>query len=149
MNREAFAAVSRWAGRRFRMRVRILILMAATLPASACDNSQPTQPRQPIVVRSQAQDQLHKLDGPNRDIALKRAILDSGLTCRRVTRSGYVQEHENLSMWTANCDDKIDYAVFVGPDSSVQVRRCDELARFGLPACVIHENIPPKPAASG
>ena len=129
------------------MRLRSLMMIAAVLPAAACDNSQPTQPRQPIVVRSEAQDGLHKLDDLNRAIALKRAILDSGLACRRVTRSGYVQEYENLSMWTANCDGNLDYAVFVGPDSSVQVRRCEDLARFGLPACVIHENSQPQPAA--
>lgn len=131
------------------MRFKSMMMMAAVLVAAGCDNSQPTQPRQPIVVRSAAQDQLHKLDDLNRAIALKRAVLDSGLSCKRVTRSGYVQEHENLSMWTANCDDKIDYAVFVGPDSSVQVRRCDDLARLGLPACAINENKPPRPAAAG
>ena len=130
------------------MRLTTLSMIAAILPVAACDNSQPAQPRKPIVVRGPAQDQLHKLSAMNRDIGLKRAILDSGMTCKRVTRSGYVQEHENLSMWTANCDRKIDYAIFVGPDGSVQVRRCDELARFGLPACVIHENKPPRPAAA-
>ena len=30
--------------------------------AAACDQSQPTQPKQPIVVRGEEQDQLHKLD---------------------------------------------------------------------------------------
>lgn len=129
------------------MRFRMMVMAAAAIPLFACDNSQPTQPRQPIVVRSQAQDELHKLDDLNRAIGLKRAILDSGFRCRRVTRSGYVQEHENLSMWTANCDDRIDYAVFVGPDGSAQVRRCDQMERFGLPACVIHENKPPSPSA--
>jgi hypothetical protein len=146
---EAFAPVLRFRFRRATMRWNLMVMVAAVLPAAGCDNSQPTQPRQPIVVQSEAQDALHKLDDLNRAIALKRAILDSGLSCRRVTRSGYVQEHENLSMWTANCDDKIDYAVFVGPDSSVQVRRCADLAQFKLPACVIHENKSPKPAAGG
>ena len=131
------------------MRLNPMVMMAAVLPAAACDNSQPTQPRQPVVMQSEAQDALHKLDDLNRAIALKRAILDSGLSCKRVTRSGYVQEHQNLSMWTANCDNKLDYAVFVGPESSVQVRRCADLAQFKLPACVIHENKSPKPAAGG
>jgi hypothetical protein len=49
-------------------------------------------------------------------------------------------------MWTANCDDKIDYAIFVGPDGSAQVRRCDQMERFKLPVCVIHENKPPTAA---
>jgi hypothetical protein len=128
------------------MRLNSLMMIAAILPVAACDNSQPTQPRKPIVVRGPAQDQLHKADTMTRNIGLKRAILDSNLTCNRVTRSGYVEEYKNVSMWTANCDEKIDYAIFVGPDGSVQVRRCDEMERFGLPACVIHENKPPTAA---
>jgi hypothetical protein len=146
---EAFAPLLRFRFRRVPMRLTKWMMIAAVLPAAACDNSQPTQPRQPIVVQSEGQDALHKLDDLNRAIALKRAILDSGLACKRVTRSGYVQEHENLSMWTANCDNKIDYAVFVGPDSSVQVRRCADLAQFKLPACVIHERKPSQPAPAG
>ena len=124
------------------MRALFLALPAAALLA-ACDDSQPTKPSRPIVVRSEAQDRLHQLDDMNRDIALKRAILDSGMRCKRVTRSGYVQEHGNLSMWAANCDETTDWAVFIGPDGSAQVRHCQDLAEFGLPACVIREQ--PKP----
>ena len=105
--------------------------------ASGCDNSQPTAPAKPIVVRSEAQNQLHQLDDMNRAIALKRAILDSGHRCKRVDSSGYVQEHGNLSMWTAKCDDGLDWGVFVGPDGSAQVRRCDDNEKLGLPACVV------------
>ena len=68
--------------------------------AAAASRSRPSR-RQPIVVRSEAQDQLHKLDDMNRAIALKRAIYDSGSICKRVEQSGYVQEYRNLSMWTA------------------------------------------------
>ena len=117
------------------------LIVALSFPALlvACDGSQPTQPRQPIVVRSEAQDQLHQLDDMNRNIALKRAIHASGFRCKRVVKSGYVQEHGNLSMWTANCDDGRDWAIFAGPDGSAQVRQCEHLARFGLPACVIKQ----------
>ena len=121
-------------------------MKAALLPATAaasllagCDQSPPTQPRQPIVVRSEAQDQLHQLDDLNRAIGLKRAIYQSGYTCRRVESSGYVQEHENLSMWMAKCDDRRDWAIFVGPDGTAQVRPCRDLAQLGLPACVMKE----------
>src|SRR5688572_9733078 len=109
---------------------------------AACDQSQPTQPKQPIVVRSEAQDQLHQLDEMNRAIALKRAIYASGYACKRIDRSGYVQEHENLSMWAAACDDKREWAIFVGPDGSAQVRPFRDLAELGLPACVIKEAEP-------
>ena len=122
-------------------------MKAALLPAAAaasvlagCDQSPPTKPRQPIVVRSEAQDQLHQLDDLNRAIGLKRAIYQSGYTCRRVESSGYVQEHKNLSMWMAKCADKRDWAIFVGPDGTAQVRPCRDLAQLGLPACVMKES---------
>ena len=106
---------------------------------TACGQSQPSQPKQRIVVRSEAQDQLHKLDDMNRAIALKRAIYDSGSICKRVESSGYVQEYRNLSMWTAHCDNGRDWAIFVGPDGGAQVRLCRDLAQLGLPACVIRK----------
>jgi hypothetical protein len=123
------------------MRARYLLACAAA-PLAACGESQPTQPRQPIVVRSEAQDQLHQLDDLNRAIALKRAIYASGYTCKRVASSGYVEEHKNLSMWTATCDDKRQWAIFAGPDGSAQVRPCQDLAELGLPQCVIRETAP-------
>jgi hypothetical protein len=123
------------------MSIRLMIVSAAALLA-ACNQSQPTQPRQPIVVRSEAQDQLHQLDDLNRAIALKRAIYASGYTCKRVAESGYVQEYKNLSMWTATCDDKKQWAIFAGPDGSAQVRPCQDLAELGLPQCVIRETAP-------
>ena len=122
-------------------------MKAALLPAAAaasllagCDQSPPTQPRQPIVVRSDAQDQLHQLDDLNRAIGLKRAIYAAGYSCKRVESSGYVQEYKNLSMWMANCADKRDWAIFVGPDGTAQVRPCRDVAQLGLPACVMNKN---------
>ena len=123
------------------MSLRLMIVSAAALLA-ACEQSQPTQPRQPIVVRSEAQDQLHQLDDLNRAIGLKRAIYQSGYTCKRVESSGYVQEHENLSMWMAKCDDRRDWAIFVGPDGTAQVRPCRDLAQLGLPQCVMRPSQP-------
>ena len=123
------------------MRGRYLLACAAAFLA-ACDQSQPTQPSRPIVVRSQAQDQLHQLDDMNRAIALKRAIYASGFACKRVAKSGYVQEYKNLSMWTASCDDRREWAIFAGPDGSAQVRPCQDLAELGLPQCVIKETKP-------
>ena len=123
------------------MSARLMVASAAVLLA-ACDDSPPTQPMKPIVVRSEAQDQLHKLDDLNRAIALKRAIQESGFTCKRVTKSGYVEEYKNLSMWTASCADEREWAIFAGPDGSAQVRPCQDLAELGLPACVIKEAAP-------
>ena len=121
--------------------MRALLVTAAVVLTAACGQSQPTQPKQPIVVRSQVQDQLHKLDDMNRAIALKRALYDSGYTCKRIDRSGFVTAYKNLDMWTAHCTDGKgpgrDWALFAGPDGSVQVRDCKDVAKFGMPACVI------------
>ena len=123
------------------MTARLFFPAAAILAATACGQAQPTQPKQPIVVRSQVQDQLHKLDDMNRAIALKRALYDSGYTCKRIDRSGFVTAYKNLDMWTAHCTDGKgpgrDWALFAGPDGSVQVRDCMDVAKFGMPACVI------------
>ena len=118
-----------------------LLPLTALLALTACDNSPATQPSQPIVVRSEGQDKLHQLDDMNRAIALKRAIHETGSDCRQVTQSGYVGEYENTSYWTATCQDKYgrkrDWALFVGPDESVQVRLCEDVVKAGLQPCVI------------
>ena len=111
--------------------------ISLSIALASCGKPQPATPDVPIVVRSEAQNALHKLSDLNRAIGLKRAIYDSGSTCKRVVKSGYVAEHANLSMWTAACDDGKQWAIFVGPDGSAQVRPCADQARFKLPACVI------------
>ena len=121
--------------------MRIPLITAAALPflAAACEDSQPTQPARPIVVRSQAQDQLHQLSELNLKIALRRAIYDSGATCPRVDEAGYVQEYGNLSMWTASCSNDRQWAIFVAPDGTAQLRDCRTMAELGLPECRISE----------
>lgn len=120
--------------------MRLLSLVPLALLA-ACEDNPATKPSQPIVVRSEGQDRLHQLDDMNRAIALKRAIHETGSDCRRVTESGYVGEYENTSYWTATCEDRYgrtrDWALFVGPDESVQVRLCDDVVKAGLQPCVI------------
>ena len=124
------------------------------LPAlAACGDSPTTQPSQPIVVRSEGQDRLHQLDDMNRAIALKRAIHESGSECRRVTSSGYVGEFKNTSYWTATCEDESgrtrDWALFVGPDESVQVRLCEDVAKAGLEPCVVKPEAKPPASNAG
>lgn len=119
------------------MRAAILTVIAVAAAVSGCDNDQPRQPTQTIRVRSEAQDQLHKLNDLNRAIGLKRAIYDSGYRCQRITRSGFVGTYKNLDMWMASCADGRDWAVFVGPDGSAQVRDCKDVEGFGLPKCEI------------
>ena len=122
------------------MRRLSLAILAASVAISGCgDNgqSQTQQPARPIKVRGEAQRQLHQANDLNRAIALKRAIYDSGYQCRRITRSGYVGDYENLEEWMASCADGRDWAVFIGPDGSAQVRDCKDVESFGLPRCEI------------
>jgi hypothetical protein len=123
--------------------MRHYLALLLILPLAACDQSPATQPNQKIVVRSEGQNRLHTLNDMNRAIALKRALHDSGAECRRVTKSGYVAEYKNMSYWTATCEDKLgrsrDWALFVGADESVQIRLCVDVAKVGLPTCVIKQ----------
>lgn len=120
------------------MRALMSSLLVLALAACGNERSEQAQTNAPqIVVRSPEQDRLHQLSDMDRDIGLKRAILDSGLRCKRVTKSGYVQEYNKLSMWTANCDDGRDWAIFVGADGSAQIRPCVDMPRLGLPECKI------------
>ena len=119
--------------------MRLLLIPALALAAAACGSGEQSAPPadKQIAVRSEEQDRLHQLDPQYRDIALKRAIAASGLRCKRVIRSGYVTEYNKLSMWSADCDDGRNWAIFVGPDGSAQVRPCADMARFKLPECKI------------
>jgi hypothetical protein len=121
------------------MRVAALSAIAAAMIISGCEGNEPAQPAQTVKVRGEAQEQLHQLNELNRAIGLKRAIRDAGYRCQRVTRAGYVGEYENLDMWMANCDEQRDWAVFVGPDGSAQVRDCRDVEEMGLPECAITE----------
>ena len=123
------------------MRLLLLALPALSLAACGSDTSeQPATNQAAIAIRSEEQNQLHQLSDLNRDIALKRAILASGLRCKRVVRSGYVTEYNKLSMWQADCDDNRSWGIFVGPDGSAQVRPCSDNAKFKLPECRIAED---------
>ena len=118
-----------------------LTLALGILALAACDDQAPQQSNRPeIVVRSDEQDQLHRLDAMNLAIGLKRAIYDAGYFCKRVTDAGFVGKYENLDMWMARCvDGKLtrDWAIFAGPDGSAQVRDCKDVAASGLPKCEI------------
>lgn len=118
--------------------IRRFAIAGLSLMIAACGSPAPDTSRDPeIAVRSAEQNQLHQLSDELRDIALKRAILASRFSCPRVTRSGYVTEHGNLSMWAAECDNGRNWGIFVGPDGSAQVRPCADMATLKLPTCQI------------
>ena len=99
-------------------------LIAAPLPA--------------ITVANPASDQLTKLTSIQRRAALRGALLDSGYACTRVEKAAIQGPWKNMIMWRATCsltDARYDYAVFVGPDASIQARPCADLAELKLPGC--------------
>lgn len=112
--------------------------IAAALIVSGCDGKQSQdQPVRPIKIHSEEQEQVHKASALNRAIGFKNAIYDSGYKCQRIVRTGYVGAYKNLDEWTASCADGRDWAVFIGPDGSAQVRDCKDVAAVGLPECTI------------
>lgn len=84
-------------------------------------------------------EQLKALSDLNRGLALRRAVQDSGERCKRVETSGYQQDYQNLSMWTARCSDSGDWALFIAPNGDVQVRSCADVETLDLPVCRIVE----------
>ena len=117
------------------MRTAAFAALAAALTVAGCGDGDQSQPVRPIKVTGSEQQELHQASDLNRAIALKRAIYDSGYACQRVVRSGYVGDYKNLEMWMTSCADGRDWAVFIGPDGSAQVRDCKDVVGIGLPQC--------------
>ena len=119
------------------MRTPALGALAISLAVSACGDTGQNSQAKPIKIHTEAQEQLHRASGFNRAIGLKRAIYDSGYECKRVTKTGFVGEYKNMDIWKTSCADGRDWAVFIGPDGSAQIRDCRDLATIGLPACTV------------
>ena len=123
------------------MRAMFLALLATAALTGACgkEAAPPPKPKE-IQVRSEGQKQLFAASELNRAIALKRAIMESGSSCGRVAKTGFVGTYKDMDYWTASCADKFDrtrdWAVFIGADDSAQVRLCSDTKAVGLPACV-------------
>ena len=119
-----------------------LSIIAAAGLLSGCGSSDPAPApvRKQIKVQGEAQKQLAAASEMDRNIGLKRAIYDSGATCKRLTDSKFVTDHKNLAMWRASCSDGRNWAVFIAPEGSAQVRPCTDLAELKLPLCDIESN---------
>jgi len=119
-----------------------LPLMAAALAAL---------PVEAVTIANPASDQMARLSVLQRKAALREALLDSGVRCVRVEKAAIQGPGANTIMWRAKCadDPRYDYGVFVGPDASVQVRYCGEMAELHLPACRPFSNKPPAPIILG
>ena len=123
------------------MRKEIIALSAIAGLLGACEKETPApaKPDKTIRVRSEGQKALFAANELNRAIALKRAIMESGSSCKRVATTGFVGTYKNMDYWTASCADTTgparDWAIFIGADDSVQVRLCEDTKAVGLPAC--------------
>jgi hypothetical protein len=78
---------------------------------------------------------IMNLKQADRDGALRRAITDNNQRCGRLTHSRYRGPYGNLGTWVARCTPGGDYAIYAGPDGSVQVRKCADLKDLKLPEC--------------
>lgn len=107
------------------------------LGLAACDDGGGSAPRKVTSIKPQSAyvDQLRALSPQNRDLALRRAIQDSGQSCKRITSSEETGGYENMATWTARCEGGRDWAVFIAPNGDAQVRSCNHVEQLGLPAC--------------
>ena len=110
----------------------VLTVLAATIVAAPLAAAPPA---------NTFQQRLMGLDEQRQAAALRAAVVDSGERCGRISRPLYRGPYKNMFFWAARCTPGGDYALFLGPDGSVQLRRCEETAKLGLPAC----NLPPAP----
>ena len=120
------------------MRKRMMAGAAAVLAVlglAGCEDGAPQPQRTAIKAANPTSDGLKTLTPIYRSLGLRRAIVDNGQRCKKVDRGHFQQEYQNMAMWTANCTDSGEWAVFIAPNGNVQVRRCGNLASIKLPAC--------------
>ena len=91
-----------------------------------------------IKVANPASDQIKAYPDIQRRAVLRGIVMDGGAYCKRVEQAAYQGPWGNLAMWRAKChpsDKRLDYAVFIGPDATAQVRPCTDMTYLKLPAC--------------
>jgi hypothetical protein len=113
----------------------------------ACDDGAPSQNVTRVTIANPESDRLKTMSPLYQRIGLSRAVRDSGKRCRRVDALGYQQEYRGLAMWVALCEDGRHWAVFIAPNSDVQVRECIHNAELRLPVCRPVAPLPPDPNA--
>jgi hypothetical protein len=114
----------------------------AALALGACEDGAPEPERKQIVAANPTSDGLKGLSEMYRYLGLRRAIVENGQRCKKVDRGAYQEQYRTMAMWTAHCTDTGDWAIYIAPAGTVQVRRCGNLARVGLPPCRIEAAAP-------
>lgn len=99
-----------------------------------------------ITIRNRPQEELLALPDDLRRVGLVRAIRDTRNRCPRRVEPNPVHQgdYRGMALWTARCDDNQQYAIFIAPSGDVEVRKCEDMERLGLPAC--RELPPAEPA---
>lgn len=116
--------------------MRATVWICSLLLLAGCDGGPPTNTRSIKVNQTNPfHDRLSALSELNRSLALRRAVQDSGESCRKIERSAFQGDYQALKMWTASCASGRDYAVFIAPNGDVQVRKCADAKTLGLPEC--------------
>lgn len=126
------------------MRLATLSTLVIALGLGACN----AEPRQAAPVQTAGADveHLRKMNDSYRNLSFRNAIRDSGARCERVTVSGYQQDFNKLSMWTARCTDSGDWGIFIDPKGYAQIHPCEYATTFAVPPCRIAAQSPSAPA---
>jgi hypothetical protein len=114
---------------------RWLSIAAMALLAAGCEDGAPERNTIQVRAANPVSDQMKGMSEIYRYLSLRRAIMDTGNRCKKVDVGAYQEEYKTMAMWTAHCTDTGDWAVFIAPNASVQVRRCRNMAELDLPAC--------------
>ena len=107
------------------------------LSLAACDGDRGSAPQNVTRIKAKSAyvEKLRALSPQNRDLALRRAIQDSGQSCKRITGSEETGAYKNMATWTARCEGGRDWAIFIAPNGDAQVRSCKHVQQLGLPGC--------------
>lgn len=117
------------------MRKALIASAAAALALAGCEDGAPEPQRKAVKPANPTSEGLMKLTELYRFLGLRRAIVDNGQRCKKVDRGHYQQDFKNMAMWTARCTDSGEWAIFIAPVGTVQVRRCANVVSLKLPAC--------------
>jgi len=110
---------------------------AAALALAACGDAATSDKRTTteVVAANPISDQLKTMSPLYRFLGLRRGIVESGQSCKRIDRAAYQQQYQTMAMWVAHCIDSGDWAIFIAPNADVQARKCADAATLGIPAC--------------
>ena len=107
------------------LRSALLLALLAGLPAAAA----PPRAAGPDV------EHLRRMNDAYRNLAFRNTIRDGGFRCARVLASGYQEDFNKLSMWTARCAGTGDFAILIAANGYAQVHPCSQAGLFAIPRC--------------